>query len=621
VFTAGGATAAPPSGTPTIFEPSMEGQIVSPEDVHMEAKGFADPDGDTHACSDWEIWSVSPLKLKWQALCASGTLKVHIHLGDGVFTTYADDAYLKFDTDYKVRVRFHDSAGEVGAWAERRFRTGPAGPPGTPGPVPWAVREPGFRVELVASGLQLPVDIAPVLWAGTRPRDPMLYVTELYGQIKVITRSGKVRTYAKDLLNFDPTGDFPGSGEMGVTGIAVDPLSGDVFASMVYEDTSAAETPRPHYAEVVRFHSVDGGRTAATQEAVIDLPEPQGPSHQISAVTIGPDRKLYVHTGDSDNYEAPVDLGSFLGKVLRMNVDGSAAADNPFYDASDGITARDYVYAYGFRNPFGAAWRAADDSLYTVENGPAVDRFARVVRGRNYSYDGSNDSMRKFALYNWDPSHAPTSISFVQPETAGGSGFPPEKMDHAFVAESGPTYATGPQFKGKRIVEFAPDSDGRYGAAHTTLVEYTGVGKATVLGLATGLDGLYFTDLYKDVDFTTPIDRGANVWRVRDTTKPVLSNIAFRLRSGRLKYKTSEAATVSGRVQHARSRKGPRRTRWVALRPKFVDVAAPGVNRFRLPGRLRRSQLEQGRYRLFLRAGDAAGNRSRPKRTRFRIRG
>ena len=41
--------------------------------------------------------------------------------------------------------------------------------------------------------------------------------------------------------------------------------TGDVIASMVYEDTSSAATPKPHYPTVVRFHSDDGGRTAASQ--------------------------------------------------------------------------------------------------------------------------------------------------------------------------------------------------------------------------------------------------------------------------------------------------------------------------------------------------------------------
>jgi glucose/arabinose dehydrogenase len=513
------AALATPPVAPTITEPPTDNRILNPADVHMEAGGFSDADGNTHTCSDWEIQTVSPPEVVWQAPCAIGVLKVHIHLGDGTFVnSYAGRTELNFDTAYVLRVRFKDSAGELSAWSQRPFRTSTAGPAGTPAAVPWAARQAGYEIEIVAGDLQLPTNIAMVPNPGTGPGDPFLYITELYGTIKVVTRDGTVRDYATGLLNFNPTGAFPGSGEQGLTGIAVDPASGDVFASMVYEDTASTVNPKPHYPKVVRFHSSDGGLTAATQTTIRDMPgESEGQSHQISNLTIGPDGKLYVHNGDGFETAKAQNLASFKGKILRMNLDGTAPTDNPIYNASDGITARDYVYAYGFRNPFGGGWRSADGSHYEVENGPSVDRFAQVVRGRNYLWDGSDASMQNFALYNWSPAHAPVNIAFVEPQTAFGSGFPFAKMGHAFVTESGPTYATGPQSLGKRIVEFAPGPDGTTfnGTSPTTLVEYTGAGKATAVGLAAGPDGLYFTDLYKDMDATSPIQRGANLLRIR----------------------------------------------------------------------------------------------------------
>ena len=520
--------AASPAGaaapaTPTITEPAADGATLNPADVHMEAGGFSDPDGNAHSCSDWEIRTVSPSEAAWQAPCAAGIEAVHIHLGDGTFVNgHAGRSELNFDTSYVLRVRFRDSAGETGSWAERPFLTSSAGPPGTPAPVPWAVRQPGFEVEVVATGFQLPVNIAFVPNPGTDPGDPFMYVAELYGTIKVVTRDGTVGDYATGLLNFNPTGAFPGSGEQGLAGIAVDPGSGDVFATLLYEDTASTASPKPHYPKVVRFHSGDGGRTAATQTTILDMfGESMGQSHQISNVTIGPDGKLYVHVGDGFTTATAQDLGSFRGKVLRMNLNGTAPADNPFYDAANGITARDYVFAYGFRNPFGGTWRAADSGHYEVENGPSVDRFAKVVRGRNYLWNGTDASMRNFALYNWDPAHAPVNIAMVEPQTFFGSGFPDGEMDHAFVTESGPTWATGPQSRGKRIVEFAPGAGGDFaGALPTPLIEYTGSGKATAAGLAAGPDGLYFTDLYKDMGYSSAIDRGANVLRVRYVQEP-----------------------------------------------------------------------------------------------------
>lgn len=207
-------------------------------------------------------------------------------------------------------------------------------------------------------------------------------------------------------------------------------------------------------------------------------------------------------------------MATIRGKILRMNRDGTPPPDNPFYDAADGIGAADYVYALGFRNPFGGSWRAADQSLYAVENGPVTDRLSRIVAGRNYLWDGTDDSMQNFAVHTWKSPTAPVQIAFVQPETFGGSGFPRQKWDSAFVTESGPTWASGVQPDGKRVTEVVL-SGGQ--AVSRPLVEYDGTGKATAAGIAAGPDGLYFTGLYRDYGYETTIDRGAQIFRVRWT--------------------------------------------------------------------------------------------------------
>jgi PKD repeat protein len=244
--------------------------------------------------------------------------------------------------------------------------------------------------------------------------------------------------------------------------------------------------------------------------------ETQGQSHQISNITVSPmDAKLHVHMGDGFTASAAQNLDSYRGKILRMNLNGTAPSDNPFYNAGDGITARDFVYAYGVRNPFGGAWRGADGKLYEVENGPGIDRFCKVNAGQNFLWNGTDASMQNFAIYIWNPAHGPVNMAFIQTQTFGGSGFPAEKLGHMFVSESGTTWGTGFQANGKRIVEFVLDASGGLVSGPTKLIEYNGTGKASCVGLAAGADGLYFTDLYKDQDFASPIDTGASVLRVR----------------------------------------------------------------------------------------------------------
>jgi PKD repeat protein len=118
------------------------------------------------------------------------------------------------------------------------------------------------------------------------------------------------------------------------------------------------------------------------------------------------------------------------------------------------------------------------------------------------------------AIYNWAQTVGPVNIAWIQPATFGGSGFPSSKQDRAFVTESGPTWATGTNST-KRVVEFAVSAGGAYISGPTPLVHYTGTGKATAVGLTAGPDGLYMTDLYKDQDYVSPIDPGANVLRIK----------------------------------------------------------------------------------------------------------
>lgn len=380
-------------------------------------------------------------------------------------------------------------------------------------PVPWTF-ERGYRAKVFASGFELPVGLVAVPQPGDALDSPLIYVAELYGSVKVILRNGEVRTYATELLNFDPRAPIPGNGERGLGGITIDPSNGDIIVTGIYVTAPFVRWPSPR---VLRLQSDDGGFTAARVIPVIEFPnESVAPSHQISSVTFGPDGKLYVHVGSSFSWIAQ-DMNTIDGKILRINGDGSAPADNPFYDAGNGITATDYIFALGFRNPFGGAWRGVDQSLYEVENGPTTDRLARVVAGRNYLWDGTDESMRNFAIYNWSAPVAPIQIAFTEPERFEGSGFPAEKMRSAFVTESGATWATGPQERGKRITEFVIGADDTLESEPTTFAQYNGSGKATAAGLTAGPDGLYFTDLYRDYGYESPFDAGANVFRVEWT--------------------------------------------------------------------------------------------------------
>lgn len=616
-----------------ISEPALGSAPLDGADVHMVA-AYADGDEDEHVCSDWQIWTVAPPAPVWEAHCAKGAEKVHIHLGDGAFVgSHAGKTRLDPSTAFELRVRFRDDSEdpdeEWSDWAERSFETREAGPEGAENAT-WGARE-GYVVETFATDLQLPVNIAMVPEPGPHPSDPVMYVTELYGTVKVISRDGTVRDFATELLNFNPTGNFPGSGEKGLAGIVVEPETGDVLVSAVYKE---GEEFHP---KVIRLLSDEHGLEAVGEETVIDMKETnQGPSHQISKLTLWPDGSLIVHNADGfEGYEDAPDTSSFLGKILRMNLDGEPLESNPFYtdDAKD--TAADYVWTKGVRNPFGGGLRLSDETYWQVENGPSIDRLARVVKGEDYGWP-ADPNMTHRASYRWVPAHAPVNIEFVEPGRFGGSDFPEEAMGHAFVTESGPTWASGAASRGKRIVEFALDGDGELISGPETLAEYEGQGKATAVGLAAGADGLYFTDLYKEADYETPIDRGANVLRVRycGTSCPVvdddqggreiapppqrpriqvlkLTRKVFQLgQRSRFVYRLSRSARVRIKIERLGA-DGPRRT--------IRGTGRAGRNTRVVPRRMRGRPLRPGRYLATLHARHGAGN-SAPKRSvRFRV--
>src|SRR5688572_24799308 len=121
-----GPNAAP--SAPTITEPATNGQVVHPGDVHMEASGYSDLDGNTHKSTDWEIWTVGPgAQPVWQTLGITGLERLHTHMGDGIFiNSRAGQNSLAANTDHELRVRFRDDAGSVSGYSVRQFHTSAA---------------------------------------------------------------------------------------------------------------------------------------------------------------------------------------------------------------------------------------------------------------------------------------------------------------------------------------------------------------------------------------------------------------------------------------------------------------------------------------------------------------
>ena len=103
--------------------------------------------------------------------------------------------------------------------------------------------------------------------------------------------------------------------------------------------------------------------------------------HDGGRLAFGPDRRLYITTGDAGVEDSAQDISSLAGKILRINDDGTVPEDNPFGNE---------VYSYGHRNPQGLAWDAAG-RLWSSEHGPSgassgEDELNLIEPGGNYGW-------------------------------------------------------------------------------------------------------------------------------------------------------------------------------------------------------------------------------------------
>src|SRR2546426_5236186 len=154
-------------------------------------------------------------------------------------------------------------------------------------------------------------------------------------------------------------------GERGLLGLALDPgypSTPYVYAYQTYNDALNGTI----YNRILRI--VGGGNVATSFAVILRMPPLSGATnHNGGVIAFGPDGKLYADVGENANMALSQDLTSPLGKVLRMNTDGTAPTDNPYYGS---LSTNNLIYTYGHRNMFGLAFHPFTGRLYVTENGP-----------------------------------------------------------------------------------------------------------------------------------------------------------------------------------------------------------------------------------------------------------
>lgn len=210
----------------------------------------------------------------------------------------------------------------------------------------------GFTRELVAEGMSTSTSFVFT-------NDGIL-VTEKGGKIRVIEPGGILRAEPYATLHVSI------QGERGLNGIALHPKYPAQPYVYVYYTTGpgALNYSGAPANRLSRFRTVDGFGT--DEEILIDdIPAETG-YHNGGDLLFGKDGKLFVTVGDSGTMSNATDLKSLAGKILRVNAKGKAPRDNPYFGKPK---ARPEVYAYGFRNPFRIAERAATQSYFVADVG------------------------------------------------------------------------------------------------------------------------------------------------------------------------------------------------------------------------------------------------------------
>jgi glucose/arabinose dehydrogenase len=219
--------------------------------------------------------------------------------------------------------------------------------------------------ETVARGLTVP-------WEIVFAPDGRLLFTEQPGRLRVIENGNLVATPALDF-----TSRVPG-GEAGMLGLEIDrnfSSNGFLYVFYCYETSTSPTGVRCRVARLVM-----SGNRAQEDKVLLDfLGVGRGRHHNAGRIKIGPDNLLYVTTGDLTERRRAQDLNDLAGKILRMNLDGTAAAGNPFPD-------HPYIYAYGLRDPQGLAFDSSGQ-LYCTEHGEESHDEVNIIRaGGNYGW-------------------------------------------------------------------------------------------------------------------------------------------------------------------------------------------------------------------------------------------
>jgi glucose/arabinose dehydrogenase len=244
------------------------------------------------------------------------------------------------------------------------------------------------------------------------------------GRMLVTERSGNLRLVSKEGQLSRPLGGMPkvaASGQGGLLDVALAPD----FASsrMLYLSYSEPGDDGSTTA-VARGRLGDAG-IENVQVIFRELPRVDGTKHYGSRLVFANDGKLFITLGERFQFDPAQDLSSHLGKVIRINPDGSVPGDNPFVNRQG---AKPEIWSFGHRNVQGAALHPQTGKLWISEHGPrGGDEINIAEAGKNYGWPlvswGRHYSGEPIASPSTRPDLAPSIYQWTPVIAASGMTF------------------------------------------------------------------------------------------------------------------------------------------------------------------------------------------------------
>ena len=269
-----------------------------------------------------------------------------------------------------------------------------------------------ISVSVVAEGLEAP-------WSLAFLPDGRMLVSERPGRLRIVGADGRVSA---------PLAGVPEVHDRGQGGLLDVVLSPDFARDQTIFFSFAQPTRDGARTAVARAHlDLAAQRIDELKVIFAQNEDPDGRHHFGSRLVFDRAGNLFVTLGERNSRrESAQDLGSHLGKVVRIRPDGSVPADNPFVGRKDVMPE---IWSYGHRNVQGAALHPRSGQLWTHEHGPqGGDEVNIDVAGANYGWpvitfgreyvtgfrigEGSVRADVTPPRHQWTPSIAPSGMAF-----------------------------------------------------------------------------------------------------------------------------------------------------------------------------------------------------------------